>query len=129
MKLLVGFTALLCLQLAGEIVTRLFALPIPGPVVGLFLLLVALPLIPGLAELVDDAAQALLAHLSLLFIPAGVGVIVYIGRLDGVIVAASATLVGSTVIGLCVTALTLQRLMRGRSTRLDDAGDATISEH
>lgn len=117
LNVLAGFATLLCLQLAGEVLARLLSLPVPGPVVGLLLLTIGLVAIPPLAEWVSEAAQALLSHLSLLFIPAGVGVIVHLGRLDGVVLAVSLTLIGSSVLGICATALTLQRLMRGRTTR------------
>lgn len=103
---------------------RLLGLPVPGPVIGLLLLFTGLVLIPGLSARVADAAQALLAHLSLLFIPAGVGVIVHLPRLDGAIIGVTVTLLLSTLIGLSVTALTLQNLMRGRRTRHDSHDSA-----
>ena len=121
MKALSGFAILLCLQLCGEVAARLLGLPIPGPVIGLLLLFSGLVLIPGLHERVAYAAQVLLAHLSLLFIPAGVGVIVHLARLDGAVIGVTLTLLLSTLIGLSVTALTLQNLMRGRRTRHDGA--------
>jgi holin-like protein len=117
MNALKGFVILLALQLCGEILARMLSLPIPGPVVGLLLLLTGLALIPGLATLVEEAAQTLLSHLSLLFIPAGVGVVVHLGRLDGAVLGVTMTLAISTLIGLSVTALSLQYLMRGRKTR------------
>jgi len=125
MNMLRGFTALLGLQLAGEILSRLLSLPIPGPVIGLMLLLALLTLRPMLVPLVSRAGDALLAHLSLLFIPAGVGVLVHIDRLDGALFGVAMTLASSTLLGLAVTALTLQRLMRGRPTRHTRATDRT----
>lgn len=121
MTMLHGFTLLLALQLLGEVLSRVLALPVPGPVVGLLLLLLALIAIPPVRALVEPAANALLSHLSLLFIPAGVGVLVHIGRLDGALLGVALTLSLSTLIGLCTTAWTLQRLMRGRPTRHDQA--------
>jgi len=69
---------LLC-QLAGEAAARALALPVPGPVIGLALLFMVLLLRPAVAERVGPTARILLAHLSLLFVPAGVGVV---GNLD-----------------------------------------------
>ena len=79
-----GFAILLVCQLAGEVVSRGFGLPVPGPVLGLVLLMMGL-LVWGRGR--DDAAIAssavarvsdgLLAHLALLFVPAGVGVVEY----------------------------------------------------
>ena len=113
MRLLTGFTLLLALQIAGEAVVRLTGLPVPGPVVGLLLLLCALVAAPRLEPRVADASGALLSHLSLLFVPAGVGVIVHLSRLEGAVLGVAATLALSTLAGLAVTALVLQRLLRG----------------
>ena len=123
MKLLTGFTLLLALQIAGEALVRLFALAVPGPVLGLLLLLGALALHSGVERRVDAAAGALLAHLSLLFVPAGVGVVVHLGRLDGAVLGVAATLATSTLAGLAATALTLEALL-GRGSGPDARPDA-----
>jgi putative effector of murein hydrolase LrgA (UPF0299 family) len=70
---------LLACQLVGEIVTRSTGAPIPGPVAGLALLLAILLLRPGLAQTIRPTIGIMLANLSLLFVPAGVGVV---GNLD-----------------------------------------------
>ena len=127
MKLLTGFTLLLVLQIAGEALARLFELSVPGPVVGLLLLLGALVAHPDVERLVDGAAGALLAHLSLLFVPAGVGVVVHLGRLDGAVLGVAATLATSTLAGLAVTALTLQALL-GRGSGPDARPDAAPAD-
>ena len=112
MNTLTGFTLLLLLQTIGEILVRLLSLDVPGPVVGLLLLLASLPLLPALERPVGESADLLLAHLSLLFVPAGVGVIAHLGRLDGAFLGVAATILISTVAGLLVTALVLQFLLR-----------------
>ena len=112
MALLRGFTLLLGLQLLGEALVRLFAPSVPGPVAGLVLLLLGLLLWRPLERHVAPATDTLLAHLSLLFVPAGVGVVVHLGRLEGAVGGVVATLLGSTVIGLAVTSLVLQTLLR-----------------
>lgn len=66
-------------QLAGEIVARGLALPVPGPVLGLAVLFLVFVIRPEVAGFVGDTARVILAHLSLLFVPAGVGVL---GNLD-----------------------------------------------
>ena len=130
MRLLTGFTLLLALQIAGEALVRLFSLAVPGPVLGLLLLLCALAALPGTAALVEEAAGALLSHLSLLFVPAGVGVVVHLGRLDGAVPAVALTLAASTLAGLAVTALVLQALLRRASGRGadGDAGDGSTGD-
>ncbi len=73
---MVGYFFLLCfLQLIGEAIVYLFDLPIPGPVIGMALLLVGLIIKKGLPEGLDQSTGTILRYLSLLFVPAGVGVI------------------------------------------------------
>ena len=66
---------LLGCQLLGEITVRGFGLSIPGPVLGLALLVLLLGAIPTLAERLRPTITIILANLSFLFVPAGVGVI------------------------------------------------------
>ena len=103
---------LLC-QLIGEAVTHALVLPVPGPVIGLLLCVLLLGLRDRLArfapiELRDGTFEktgaGLLSHLSLLFIPAGVGVIQRLDVLAGNAVPIIAALAVSTVLGLVVTA-------------------------
>ena len=108
-----GFAWLLALQSSGELLARGLHLPFPGPVVGMVLLLAALNF-AIVREPVAACAEFLLAHLSLLFVPVGVGVMTHLGllsehgwRILGVIVL-------STWIGLAVTALVLRASWRGR---------------
>jgi holin-like protein len=101
-----GLAWLLVFQSIGELISRGLSLPLPGPVVGMVLLLIALRF-PRVREPVSECASFLLSHLSLLFIPVGVGVMTnlkllsqYGGRMLVVIAV-------STWIGLAVTALVL----------------------
>lgn len=66
---------LLGCQLMGEMTVRGFGLPVPGPVLGLALLVVILGVMPTLAEQLRATTTIILANLSFLFVPAGVGVI------------------------------------------------------
>ena len=113
MKPLQGLAWLLVLQLAGEALTRLLNLPFPGPVVGMLLLWPALGF-AAVREPVTDVARFLLAHLSLLFVPVGVGVITHLDVLQHYGLRLAAVIVLSTWIGIAVTALVLRALMRGR---------------
>jgi putative effector of murein hydrolase LrgA (UPF0299 family) len=72
---------LLVFQLGGEIVARLTGLPLPGPVLGMAALMLAFLILPSLHTRAEATAQGLLGHLSLLFVPAGVGVVGHLGRL------------------------------------------------
>lgn len=110
--MLKAFGILLACQLAGEAVTRALALPMPGPVIGLVMLLLLLFAVERRhlveAATVDETAlgkvsNGLLAMLGILFVPAGVGVIQNLGLLGEYGVALFTTLLVSTVLTLIVT--------------------------
>lgn len=105
-----GLSLLLLLQIAGEGLTRLLSLPFPGPVVGMVLLLIALQW-AWIREPVAAVAEMLLAHLSLLFVPVGVGVITHLGLVSQFGWQLLLVIVLSTWIGLAVTAVVLRRLL------------------
>ncbi|MDP4022633.1 CidA/LrgA family protein [Methylobacterium sp. NEAU 140] len=115
---------ILLAQLVGEALARGAGVPVPGPVIGMglmFLFLLARDTAPGLPRLLpkpltdgtlEGTARVLLANLSLLFVPAGVGVV---GRLDllraqGVKLAL--ILLVSTAASLLVTVLVFRAVAR-----------------
>ena len=98
-----GLAWLLGLQSVGELLARGLSLPFPGPVVGMLLLLVALQL-PAVREPVAVCANFLLSHLSLLFVPVGVGVMTHLGIVSQYGGRMLIVIVLSTWIGLAVTA-------------------------
>lgn len=103
---------LLVFELLGEVLVRVSGLPLPGPVVGMFALLGTLVLRGRSWPELDAAATTLLSHLSLLFIPAGVGVILHFQRLGAEWLPLVTALVLGTVVTLTITALTLSRLLQ-----------------
>jgi len=113
--MLAAFAVLLLFQCLGEGIVFVFHLPLPGPVAGMLLLMAALIAFPALLALVEQAANMLLSHLSLLFIPAGVGIVVAASSGSGHWVAIIASLVVSTVLALAVTGLLLRGIDRGQS--------------
>ena len=107
-----GVFILLAFQLAGEILARGLSLPAPGPVVGFALLVAALAIWSAWRPFDDEAlassdvgkaATGLLGVLSLLFVPAGVGVVQYLGLLREQGVALAVSLVVSALLTLLVT--------------------------
>ncbi len=116
--LLTGLTWLLLCQSAGEALTRLAHLGLPGPVLGM-LMLVGLLRWQAVRESVGTVADALLAHLSLLFVPVGVGVMTHMALLSQYGVRLAVALVLSTWIGLIVTALVLRAALPRTSTSPD----------
>lgn len=103
-------TILLVCQLAGEVIARLAKLPVPGPVIGMLLLFVALVIKGGIPEGLEKVGTTLLSHLSLLFIPAGVGIMVHLKLLAGEWLPITAALVISTALTIAVTGLVMQWL-------------------
>ena len=119
-----SLAVLLLCQLAGEALAHGTGLPLPGPVLGMVLLLALLlwrDAAPDLAPAplrdgrVEGVANGLLGHLSLLFVPAGVGVVGALDVLGAHGFALALALVASTAIGLGVTALVFAALARGRA--------------
>jgi holin-like protein len=96
MSLLVPLAVLLVCQLAGEALARLGGLPLPGPVLGLVILFVGLSIRGRVHDDLARVANGLLAHLSLLFVPAGVGVILHLARIEAEWPAILVALVAST---------------------------------
>lgn len=107
-------TVLLVCQLAGEVIARLTGLPVPGPVVGMLLLFIGLLIRGGIPTELEKVANSLLSHLSLLFIPAGVGVMVHLKLIAHEWLPISASLVVSTAATIAVTGWVMDRLARRR---------------
>lgn len=111
--MLVAITQLLVCQLTGEIIARGFDLAIPGPVIGMGLLLAILLNRSVISDSLETTANGILSHLSLLFVPAGVGVVAHLGVLGSEWQAILGSLIGSTVITILVTGWILQRMQKG----------------
>ncbi|KPL27015.1 MAG: hypothetical protein AMJ72_11190 [Acidithiobacillales bacterium SM1_46] len=108
---------LLVFQLMGEFLSHFLRLPIPGPVVGMALLFVALSVSSALTERLRETAQTILQHLSLLFVPAGVGVMLHAQRVLDEWLAISVALVASTLLTIAVTAFTIRTVAHWMGVR------------
>ncbi len=109
---------LLGCQLFGEVTVRGLGLPIPGPVLGLALLVFALWAKPAIAERTRETAKGILSHLSLLFVPAGVGVVGNLEVLSDDWFALLVILTVSTLLAMLAAVATfigVSRLFGGRS--------------
>lgn len=118
-------TILLLCQLVGELIARLLHLPVPGPVLGMLLLFGGLLIRGGVPRAVQDTAGGLLRHLSLLFIPAGVGVMAHMERLSGEALPIVVALFGSTLFGVAVTAKVMALLARNTPPRTGQPDTST----
>lgn len=101
--MIIGLLTLLSYQLVGEILVRAVNLPVPGPVLGMLLLFVTLLWRGGAPRDVTEVSSGLLAHLSLLFVPAGVGIVRYLPLLRAEGLTLGAVLALSTLLTLAVT--------------------------
>lgn len=107
-----ALTLLLACQLAGELMVLALGLPVPGPVLGMLLLFAGLMIRGGIPRALGDVAGGLLRNLSLLFVPAGVGVVVHLARLSDEALPIVVAIVGSTLLTIAVTAWVMVVLLR-----------------
>ena len=126
MQALRGITWLLLMQSIGEVLSRALHLPLPGPVVGMLLLLVALRF-PLVSNSVQAVAEFLLQHLLLLFVPVGVGVMTHVAILSQYGVRIAIVIVLSTWISLAVSALVLRALMKNHAAEQAPATGAAAA--
>ncbi len=111
---------LLLYQLVGELLVRALGLPIPGPVLGMALLFLTLLIRGRVGDELKTGAGALLQHLSLLFVPAGAGVMLHLQRVADEWLPITVALLVSTFAGMAVTGLVL-KAMTGKAAA--DAGE------
>lgn len=110
--MLPSLTIILLFQVAGDFLQHITAVQIPGPVLGMVLLLGALVVHGSLPKALDVAASGLLSYLPLLFVPAGVGIVAHLDLIRGHLAAIAIALVVSSILTVAVTALAMQTVER-----------------
>ncbi|WP_371374938.1 CidA/LrgA family protein [Thalassotalea aquiviva] len=108
LNFIIGLAVLLIFQLLGEVAVAYFELPVTGPVAGMLLLFACLVIRGKVGKKLGSASTHLLSHLSLLFVPAGVGLMMYFQILQQHWLAIVVALVLSTIIMLVANALIMQ---------------------
>ena len=116
-----GMATLLLFQFAGEALAASLRLPLSGPIMGMALLLVWLTLKEGVDENLASAADGLLANMAVLFVPVGVGVMIYLDLFLQHWLFVAAAMLGATVTVVAATALTAKLLMRLRPAAVRQA--------
>lgn len=106
-----AIAALLLMQLAGTLLVQFTHIPLPGPMVGMLLLFVYLLWSGGVPEALSQTTQPILENLSLLFVPAGVGIIAHWHDVADQAGRVALVLVLGAAITLVVTAFTLHWLL------------------
>ncbi|MFO0215376.1 MAG: CidA/LrgA family protein, partial [Burkholderiales bacterium] len=114
-----GLAVLLVFQSLGELASRLLQGAMPGPVLGLILLLMFLVARKNISTSIATAADGLLAHLSIFFIPAAVGVMLYASTLAETGAAWVLAILLSTVAAITTTAVVLRALSKPADTPTD----------
>ena len=104
-------TLLLLYQLGGELLVRVIGLPIPGPVVGMTLLFLTLLARDDVSHDTRAHTGSFLQHMSLFFVPAGVGVMVHLQRVASEWLPITLALVISTFAGMAVTAWVITAML------------------
>lgn len=107
---------LLVFQTMGEGLSYALSLPIPGPVIGMLLLFVYLVLNNEAVHRLAPTCLELLKHLSLLFVPAGVGIMVHAQRIASEWLPIVVALVCSTVVSIAVTGAVVRWLQKPEPT-------------
>ena len=115
-------TLILACQLIGEFAVSTANIPFPGPVAGMILLFLFLSVRGKVPEELGKVSAALLNNLSLMFVPAGVGVMVHFELLGTDALPLSIALVVSTLLTIAITALVMMLLNRKMSADMDDQG-------
>jgi holin-like protein len=105
-----SFAKLLVFQALGEGLAFLLAIPIPGPVIGMVLLLIYLLIRAGEVEKLTSFSTQFLSHLALLFVPAAAGIILHVHRIADEWIPITAALMISTVVSIVVTAVVVRWL-------------------
>ena len=103
---------LLMFQFAGEMMRAVTGLPVPGPVIGMVLLLIALLAKLPVPAGIHATSRKLLAYLGLLFVPAGAGVVTRLPMIGAHWLPIVIAVVGSTIITMVITAVVMRGLER-----------------
>lgn len=103
---------LLIFQLAGELIRAVTGLPVPGPVIGMVLLLIALLAKLPVPAGIHATSRKVLAYLGLLFVPAGAGIVTRLSMIGAHWLPIVIAVVGSTIITMVVTAAVMRGLER-----------------
>ncbi len=107
-----GIAILFICQFIGEVLVRLLGIPVPGPVIGMVLMLALLLKLGRIPPGIRLASSGLLSHLALLYVPAGVGMMVHFRLIAADWLTIVVALIVSTLVAMGVSALVLGYFVR-----------------
>ncbi len=111
-KLLQGLAIILFLQWLSTEIIAFLGIPFPPPLLGMLILTALLCTGVIKENYIEDICTALIDKMALLFLPAGVSMILYLEVIKAELLPISLTVILSSVIILCSTALVLEMLLR-----------------
>ena len=111
-KLLHGLAIILFLQWLSTAIISFLGIPFPPPLLGMLILTALLCTGVIKENYIEDICTALIDKMALLFLPAGVSMILYLDVIKAELLPISLTVILSSVIILCSTALVLEMLLR-----------------
>lgn len=114
MKLLRQLLLILTICFSGEVINRLFGLPIPGNIIGMIMLFLCLYTGIVKLEMIADIARFLLDHLAFFFVPAGVGLMAYLDIIESSWPTILLISLITTIIVMLITGHTVQLLKGGK---------------
>jgi holin-like protein len=123
-----SFLTLLVCQAFGELIHRMTALPLSGPIIGMITMLAWMAMRAGPSTELRASANALLRYLSLLFVPAAVGVVAYLPVLQRQWLPIAVALLGSTILGMASAALVMQAVNRRYPSRFQQQIGVQVGE-
>jgi putative effector of murein hydrolase LrgA (UPF0299 family) len=118
-------TVIFCCQLIGELLVVASGLSVPGPVIGMILLFIGLLVRGSIPDDLAPVADSLLTHLSLLFVPAGVGIMLHARLLASELIPITVSLVASTILTIGATGILMAWLgpRNARKQATNNGGD------
>jgi holin-like protein len=114
MKAMKGLFIILISLMAGNLITALTKLPIPGTIFGMLILLILLESKVVKLETVDPAASALLSVMVMLFVPGAVNLMNVYDKFDGVIIRVFAIVVITTIAVMAVTGIVAEQIIKAK---------------
>ena len=110
-----GLVQILLFQSLGELVSKFLLPTLPGPVIGLVLLVVWLVIRKGINSELAMVADGFSQYLGLLFVPAAVGVVLFLPQLKTNAAAIITALIGSVILTIASSALVARFLSKRES--------------
>ncbi|WP_175924451.1 CidA/LrgA family protein [Burkholderia latens] len=118
-----ALSILLVSQLVGELLAQLTHAPIPGPLIGMLLLLGVLMWKGGPSQELEGFGKSLLSWLAMLFVPAATGLITEFDRLAADWWRIATAIFVSTLLGLATTGWAMERLSKTLAAETESEHD------